>query len=111
MFLLVNIDRRSIFYSFYGFLKAERAQYVTKHVLAYAMSRRLEPSAPALLPWPLVGLPHPADLGAEQSEEPPEGKVIGGVIDVKSRRIGSRSEGEDFRWERVFFRVRSYRES
>jgi hypothetical protein len=26
------------------FLKAERAQYVTKHVLAYAMSRRLEPS-------------------------------------------------------------------
>jgi hypothetical protein len=63
------------------FFKAERAQYVTKHVLANAMSRRLEPSAPARQPWPLVGLPHPADLGAEQSEEPPGGKVLGGDID------------------------------
>jgi hypothetical protein len=32
------------------FLKVEWAQYVTKHVLAYAMSRRLEPSVPARLP-------------------------------------------------------------
>jgi hypothetical protein len=79
------------------FLKVEWAQYVTKHVLAYAMSRRLEPSVPARLPWPLVGLPHPADLGAEQSEEPPGGKVLGGEIGVRQPlRVGHRRRGESF---------------